>query len=60
MEKSKGYPIFKKGAKTDIANFTPISLLCIPSKLLEYQVCNIIDEHLSKSSLKNSSQWGFT
>ena len=50
----------KKGARTDIANYRPISLLCIPSKLLEHQVCNIIDEHLSNSSLKSSSQWGFT
>lgn len=59
-KRAKVTPIFKKGARTDIANYRPISLLCIPSKLLEHQVCNIIDEHLSNSSLKSSSQWGFT
>ena len=59
-KRAKVTPIFKKGARTDIANYRPISLLCIPSKLLEHQVCNIIDERLSNSSLKSSSQWGFT
>ena len=59
-KRAKVTPIFKKGARTDIANYRPISLLCIPSKLIEHQVCNIIDEHLSNSSLKSSSQWGFT
>ena len=62
MEKSKGYFYFQKGSynRLYIANYRPISLLCIPSKLLEHQVCNIIDEHLNKSSLKSSSQWDFT
>ena len=34
--------------------------MSIPSKLLEHQVCFIIDEFLNESSLKSPSQWGFT
>ena len=46
-------------SKSDIGNYRPISLLSIPSKILEHQVCDILDDHLSKHSLKNPAQWGF-
>ena len=59
-KRAKVTPTFKKGARTDIANYRPISLLYIPNKLFEHQVCNTVDEHLNTSSLKSSSQWGFT
>lgn len=59
-KRTKVTPTFKKGARTDIANYRPISLLYIPNKLFEHQVCNTVDEHLNTSSLKSSSQWGFT
>ena len=59
-KRAKVTPVFKKGTRTDIANYRPISLLSIPSKLLEHQVCFIIDEFLNESSLKSPSQWGFT
>ena len=52
-------PLFKKGSKSDISNYRPISLLSIPSKILEHQVCDILEDHLSKHSLKNPAQWGF-
>ena len=35
------------------------SLLSIAGKILEHQVCDILDDHLSKQSLKNPAQWGF-
>ena len=35
------------------------ALLSIPSKILEHQVCDTLDDHLSKHSLKNLAQWGF-
>ena len=57
---AKVTPIFKKGSRQDVANYRPISLLSIPAKLLESQVCNIIDEHLHGNTLLNKNQWGFT
>ena len=58
-KRAKVIPIFKKGSKSVIGNYRPISSLSIPSKILEHQVCDILDDHLSKHSLKNPAQWGF-
>ena len=44
--------IFQKGCEMEVSNYRPISLLSIPSKLLESQVCHIIDEHLANCSVK--------
>ena len=37
-----------------------MSLLSIPSKLLESQICNIIDTHLNSCGIKSCKQWGFS
>ena len=58
-KRAKVIPIFKKDSKSVIGNYRPISSLSIPSKILEHQVCDILDDHLSKHSLKNPAQWGF-
>lgn len=52
--------MFTKGERTDVYNYRPISLLNIPNKLLESQVSIIIDDYISSSPLRNSSQWGFS
>ena len=52
--------IFKKGNPADVSNYRPISLLSIPSKLLESQICNIIDTHLNSCGIKSCKQWGFS
>ena len=57
-KRAKDIPIFKKGSKSDIDNYRPFSSLSIPSKILEHQVCDILDDHLSKHSLKKSSTMG--
>jgi hypothetical protein len=46
-------PVFKKGDKSFVENYRPISLLCIVSKVL-----NKLRDHLLQ--LLNSSQHGFT
>ena len=43
--------IFKKGEKTDTENYRPISILSLVSKVLEGQVCKIIDEHLEDNEI---------
>ena len=58
-KRAKVIPTFNKGSKSDIGNYRPISLFSIPSKILEHQVCDILDDHLRKHSLKNPAQWGF-
>jgi len=44
--------IFKKGSPADVSNYRPVSLLSIPSKLLERQICSLIDNHLNSCGTK--------
>ena len=41
-------PIFKKGSPSAAENYTPVSLTCIPCKLLEHIFCSHIRAHLDK------------
>ena len=50
-------PVFKKGDKTHVENYRPISLLCIVSKVLERCVLSKLRVHLLE--LINTSQHGF-
>ena len=56
---AKVKPIFEKGNPAEVSNYRPISLLSLPSKLLESQICSITDTHLHRCSIKSSKQWGF-
>ena len=57
---AKVHAIHKKGSQADVSNKRPISLLSIPSKLLESQICSLIDNHLNSCGTKSCKQWGFT
>ena len=52
-------PIFKKGDKDSPANYRPISLTCICSKLLEHIITKSIMSHLEHHNLLCHLQHGF-
>ena len=39
-------PVFKKGIKSDCANYRPLTMLNLNSKILESVVCDSLDHHL--------------
>lgn len=51
--------IFKKGSTKLCSNYRPISLLSIPSKVIERFLCNQLQNHLTSLNLQNQNQWGF-
>lgn len=56
---SKVSCIFKKGSKVKSENYRPISLLCLPGKVLESVFSSRIDSHISHHQLLSKHQWGF-
>ena len=52
-------PIFKKGQKYDKANYRPISLTCIASKLMEHIITSSIMSHAENHNILYSKQHGF-
>jgi Reverse transcriptase (RNA-dependent DNA polymerase) len=52
-------PIYKKGAKSDAANYRPVSLTSISCKMLESIIRDSIVEHLSTNGIIEESQHGF-
>ena len=57
-KEAKATSIFKKGKKSKFENYRPISLLSIPSKILE-SICENINDHLNNHKLMNERLWGF-
>ncbi|CAL4064309.1 unnamed protein product, partial [Meganyctiphanes norvegica] len=52
-------PLFKKGNKTEVENYRPISVLCIMSKILEKAVYVQFEKYLSENNLLYDYQSGF-
>ena len=50
---------FKKGEHIQVENYRTLSMLSIPGKLLEVQICEALDEHLKNQKLLSDNQWGF-
>ena len=56
---SKVCALFKKGSRMESENHRPISLLGIPSKVLESILCEKIETHFTKSHLSSPHQWAY-
>ena len=56
---AKVIPIFKKGDKSEISNYRPISLLSVFSKVFEKIVVKRIISFLSKYAIISDNQFGF-
>ena len=52
-------PIYKKGEKYDPANYRPVSLTCIISKVMEHIICSSIMHHAKNFDLLYKLQHGF-
>ena len=57
-KKAQVAAVFKKGNRLDVHNYRPISLLSVPSKILERIVCRSFDNHLTTHSLLSNRQLG--
>ena len=52
-------PLFKKGDRSLVCNYRPVSLTCVPCKLLEHIVCSNIMAHLDEHKLLSDRQHAF-
>lgn len=52
-------PVFKKGPRSDPANYRPVSLTCISCKLLEHILCTHIRSHLDRHNILTPCNHGF-
>ena len=50
---------YKKGETTDPSNYRPLSMLSVPSKIFEGQICKHIDNHMEEHELQTDRQWGY-
>ena len=58
-KKSNVVPIFKKGEKTSVSNYRPISLLPCTSKIIERVVFNELYDYCVKNNLLSEKNSGF-
>ena len=52
-------PLFKKSDRSHACNYRPVSLTCVPCKLLEHIVCSNIMAHLDEYTLLSDRQHAF-
>lgn len=53
-------PIFKKDDETDCGNYRPVSLLSVPSKILEAEINDRLVQHVFKDNqLITDKQWAY-
>ncbi len=52
-------PVFKKGSKSSLANYRPISLTSVPCKVFESILSQSIVKHLKSTGILSNAQHGF-
>ena len=52
-------PVFKKGPRCAPENYRPVSLTCVPCKILEHIICKHIRNHLDEYGILSKFQHGF-
>lgn len=52
-------PIFKGGSRSDVANYRPVSLLPVISKVMECEIADKIKAHMEGQNLFSQAQHGF-
>ena len=52
-------PLFKKSDRSLACNYRPVSLTCVPCKLLEHILCSNIMAHLDEYKLLSDRQHAF-
>jgi hypothetical protein len=53
-------PIHKKGSKTDMTNYRPITVLPIFAKIFEYVLKRRLEDHLQANNVMSPNQFGYT
>jgi hypothetical protein len=56
---AKVKPLYKKGCKTDVANYRPVSLISVFSKIMENIMHKRLLSFLNNHSIINNKQHGF-
>ena len=59
LKLSKVIPMFKSGAKCDLSNYRPISLLSVISKMFEKLISIRVMSFIEKHSILSPTQYGF-
>lgn len=59
LKKAKVVTIFKKGSRSELNNYRPISLLSVVSKIFEKCLAERLEKHFEKNNLFTSCQYGF-
>ena len=57
-KKAQVCPLFKKGTKTDPANYRPISLICILCKTIKHIVASTLTKHFNQHHILYDLQHG--
>lgn len=52
-------PIFKKGDRTDKANYRPITILPIFAKIFEYVILRRLEDHFQNNKIIHKNQFGY-